>query len=40
MCTGLSEILNHDKQSAPLLVAVMCIYTKLQTQWHVCCCHR
>jgi len=33
--TGLSEILNHNKQSNPLLGA--CMYTKLQTQWHIQC---
>jgi len=38
MHTGLSEILNE--QSTPLLGAVMYMYTKLQTQWHVLCCHR
>jgi len=40
MRTGLSDILNHKDQSAPLLVAIMYMYTKLQTQWHVRCCHR
>jgi len=40
MCTGLSGILNHNEQSSLLLVAIMYMYTKLQTQWHVCCCHR
>ena len=32
MLTGLSEILNHNEQSTPLLVAIMYMYTKLQTQ--------
>ena len=30
MCTGLSEITNHNEQSTPLLGAYT--YTKLQTQ--------
>jgi len=36
MCTGLSEILNHNEQLPLLLRAYM--YTKLQT-WHIHCCH-
>jgi len=36
MPTGLSEILNRNERSAPLLGAFM--YTKLQTQWHIHCC--
>jgi len=32
MCTGLSDILNHNDLSTLLLVAVMYMYTKLQTQ--------
>jgi len=32
MCTGLSEILNHNEQSTLLSVAVMYTYTKLQTR--------
>jgi len=40
MCTGLSDILNRNDQSPLLLVSVMYMYTKLQTQQHVCCCHR
>jgi len=34
MCTC-SYILNHNEQSTLLSVAVMYVYTKLQTQWHV-----
>jgi hypothetical protein len=37
MCTGLSEILNHSERSFPLLRPYM--YTKLQTSWHIHCCH-
>jgi len=40
VCTGLSEILNHNDQSAPLLGAFMYMYTKLQTRCHIRCCHR
>jgi len=40
MCTGLSEILNHNVQSTLLLEAIMYMCTKLQTRWHICCCHR
>jgi len=40
MRTELSDILNYNNQPSLLLVAVMCMYTKLQTQWHVSCCHR
>jgi len=36
MHTGLSEILNHNNRSSPLLVAY--VYTKLQTRWHIQCC--
>jgi hypothetical protein len=38
VCTGLSEILNRNEQSIPLLCAYM--YTKLQTWWHIHCCHK
>jgi len=38
MLTGLSEIIDHNEQSALPLCAHM--YTKLQTQWHFRCCHR
>jgi hypothetical protein len=31
MRTGLSDILNRKDQSAPILVAVMYMFTKLQT---------
>jgi len=40
MHTGLSAILNCNNQSSVLLVAIMYMYTKLRTQWHVRCCHR
>jgi hypothetical protein len=40
MCRGLSEIHNHNGRLTPLLVAYTCMYTKLQTQWHIHCCHR
>jgi len=38
MSTGLSEILNHNEQSSPLLGAYM--YANLQTRWHIHCCCR
>jgi len=39
-CTGLSEIHNHNEKSTPLVGACLYMYTKLQTQWHIHCCHR
>ena len=39
-CTGLSEIHNHNEELTPLLGACMYMYTKLQTNWHIHCCHR
>jgi len=38
VCTRLSEILSHNEQSALLLGSYM--YTRLQTQLHIQCCHR
>ena len=37
MCTGLSEILNHNEQSRPPLGTQ--INNKLQTGGHIHCCH-
>jgi len=37
MCTGLSEIFNHNERSSPILAAYT--YTKLQTRWHIQLCY-
>ena len=39
-CGGLSEMLNHNEWLTLLLWAYVWMCTKLQTQWHVHCCHK